>query len=120
MALARLPAAVTGSLSVVAAAAAIAATALMALLTAPFRYGCGLSGDGPLEQYGPTYEIAALLLFVGLWATTGTLGLLTATRTRTFRMRLGVGALELVLFLGVGAVELYATGLIQFLLNTCL
>jgi hypothetical protein len=117
---ARLPAAVTGSLSVAAAAVAVGATVLLALLSAPFRYGCGAAGDGPLQQYGPIYEVAALFFFVALWAATGALGLTTAARARTLGRRLGVCALELGLFVAVGAVGLYAAGLIQFLLNACL
>ena len=113
------------ALSVLVSAASLLAAAVLAVFSAPFRSGCATAAGPaqvahPLGQLGGAYEFASASLLALLWLTALGLALLTVHWVGPLPFRVVVGVVEGAVLVALGAVGIYALGLIQFLLGFCL
>jgi hypothetical protein len=113
------------ALSVLVSAASLLTAAVLALLSTPFRSGC-VAAEGPpqvahpLGQFSGAYEFASASLLVLLWLVALGLAMLTVRLVGPLLVRVVVGVVEAAVLVALGAVGIYALGLIQFLLGFCL
>lgn len=112
------------ALSVLVSAASLLSAAGLTVFSAVFRSGCG-SAEGPPQAAYPLghlsglYEIASAGLLVLLWLAALALALLTIRVVGPLLVRVLVGVLEGVVLVALGAIGVYALGLIQFLVGVC-
>ena len=112
------------ALSVVVSVASLLAAVGLTLFSALFRSGCA-NAEGPPQAAYPLghlsalYEFASAGLLVMLWLAALALALLTIRMVGPLLVRVCVGVVEAAVLVVLGAIGIYALGLIQFLVGVC-
>jgi hypothetical protein len=112
------------ALSVFVCVASLLAAVGLTLFSALFRSGCATAEGPPRVAYplghlSGLYEFASAGLLVLLWLAALALALLTIRMVGPLLVRVCVGVVEGAVLVVLGAIGIYALGLIQFLVGVC-
>ncbi|MBO0703934.1 MAG: hypothetical protein J2P39_01320 [Candidatus Dormibacteraeota bacterium] len=112
------------ALSVLVSLASLVAATALTLFSALFRSGCA-TAEGPPQAAYPfghlsgLYEFGSAGLLVLLWLAALALALLTIRMVGPLLVRIFVGMVESAVLVTLGAIAIYALGLIRFLVGVC-
>jgi hypothetical protein len=112
------------ALNVLVSGASLVAATALTLFSALFRSGCA-TAEGPPQAAYPfghlsgLYEVGSAGLLVLLWLAALALALLTIRMMGSLLARVFIGMAEGAMLVGLGAIGIYALGLIRFLVGVC-